>query len=124
MVRVRFHLGQGEHHRQWQIRHADGRIEYADPAQVSVRMIGCRLRNQRGTADRIHGGAHKKVCAWVECDWAYTFKPGGDDEPCGTWVGFNPRVAPHWRDSYGHNLDGLSIPVVTSAGRELLASTW
>jgi hypothetical protein len=120
MVRVRFHLGRGKHYRQWQIRHADGRVEYHDPDAVSLCMHGCRLRNQRGTARRIHGGDDKKVCAWVEADSVQvgrhiTVGPGWRQ------ITFNPRVAPHWRDERGGDIDGWQFAAVVSRGRNLVA---
>lgn len=121
MVRVRFHLGAGEHHRQWQVRHADGRVEYHDPDAVSLVMLGCRLRNQRGTAQRIHDGDNKSVCAWVEADDVVVtvpvtrFWPGLD----GRQIAFDPRVAPHWRDEAGADIDGRQFEAVVSSGRRL-----
>jgi hypothetical protein len=121
MVRVRFHLGAGEHCNHWQVRHEDGRVEYFDPATSGLRMIGCRLRNHRGTAQRIHDGEHKSPCAWVEAQWVYRYTPTADDMPCGDWVGYNPRVSPNWRSGDGGNLDGREFSVITTEGRALWA---
>lgn len=121
MVRVRFHLAAGKHHCHWQVRHDDGRVEYFDPAATGLRMVGCRLTNQRGTAQRIYDGDHKSPCAWVEAQRVYQHTPNAWDKPFGEWVGFNPRVAPHWRNDEGDNLDGREFAVITTEGRSLWA---
>lgn len=122
MVRVRFHLGAGEHYRQWQVRHDDGRVEYHDPDAVTLVMWGCRLRNRRGMAQRIHAGANKSVCAWVEADAVDVSKPvrfwSGLD---GRQIAFDPRVAPHWRDERGRDIDNRRFAAVVSSGRRLAA---
>jgi hypothetical protein len=121
MVRVRFHLGKGEHYQHWQVRWPDGRREYHKPDEVSLIMFGCRLRNHRRTAQRIHAGEHKKVCAWVEaeqvhvCEPIARFWPGLD----GRGIAFNPRVAPHWADEAGRDIDGSRYEAVLSSGRRL-----
>lgn len=121
MVRVRFHLGAGEHHRQWQIRHDDGRVEYHDPDAVTLVMLGCRLRNQRRTSQRIFEGDNKSVCAWVEAqDVVVTapvtrFWPGLD----GRGIAFDPRIAPHWRDESGADIDGCRYEAVVTSGRRM-----
>lgn len=123
MVRVRFHLGRGEHYRQWQVRHDDGRVEYLDPYKVSLILTGCRLRNRRGTAQAIHAGENKSPCAWVEADDCYPTVPitrfwSGLD---GRQIAFDPRVAPHWRDERGEDIDGRRYAAVVSSGRRLAA---
>lgn len=124
MVRVRFHLGAGEHYRQWQIRHADGRVEYHDPDKVSLILMGCRLRNRRGTAQQIHDGEDKSPCAWVEASDFATTVPILDFAGSileGRQVEYNPRVAPHWRDEAGRDIDGRRYAAVVSSGRRLAA---
>lgn len=121
MVRLRFHLGAGPNCGKWQLRSDDGSVRYFDPATTNLRLIGCRLRNQKHSAQQIHDGANKHPCAWVEAQWVYTFTPTGDDMPCGEWVGFNPRVAPHWRDASGSDIDGREYSEITTDGRELVA---
>lgn len=123
MIRVRFHLGAGEHYRQWQIRHADGRVEYHDPDAVSLVMFDARLRNRRGTAERIHDGGNKSVCAWVEASDVMVTVPvtrfwSGLD---GRQIAFDPRVTPHWRDESGTDIDGRRYRAVVSSGRRLAA---
>ena len=120
MTRVRFHLGQGEHYRHWQVIRHDGTVEYHDPDKVSLVLLDCRLRNWRGTAQRIHDGENKSPCAWVCCDDAIatipvTFWPGLD----GRQIAYNPRVAPHWRDEAGGDIDGRRYGSVVTSGRRL-----
>ena len=122
MVRVRFHLGQGEHYRHWQVRHHDGRVEYHDPDKVSLVMLDCRLRNRRGTAQAIHAGENKSPCAWVEADDCIVQVPvrfwSGLD---GRQIAYNPRVAPHWRDEAGQDIDGRRYASVITSGRTMAA---
>jgi hypothetical protein len=118
MYRVRFHLGAGEHFMHWQVRHPDGRVTYHDPNGESLLLYGCRLRNQRKTAEKIKAGANKTVCAWVEAD-AVSLHPGVPAAVGGVVVEFNPRVAPYWRDSLGHDIDGHRYRCIATSGRHM-----
>ena len=116
MNRVRFHLGKGRHFGHWQVRSGLS-VRYHDPAEASLVLRGCRLVNSPGVAKRIHGGAHKTPCAWIECESIEARPPQEfDGEP----VRYNPRVAPHWiyRDS---NADGTAFAVLRTSGRSVLA---
>ena len=66
MYKVRFHLGAGENFMKWQVKSPDGTVKFYKPEEVGILMTGCFLRNQKGTAEKIHAGANKTVCAWVE----------------------------------------------------------
>ena len=113
---VRFHLGKGPNFGHWQVK-GPGGIQYHDPATTSLTMLDCQLRNQRGTAERIHGGEHKKVCAWVDCNEVLVT---GRQSPIGVPVMFDPRVAPHWRNRDGRNIDGTRPEVLRTEGRRVL----
>ena len=52
MVKVRFHLAKGENYMKWQVKDANGDVQYLEPEQVSIKMYGCKLINQRGTAEK------------------------------------------------------------------------
>lgn len=123
MVRVRFHLGAGENYGKWQIRHADGRVEYHSPDTTYLRMYGCRLRNRRGTAQAIHAGENKSPCAWVEAE-RVSVQTSDGSWPYGrsaVEVQYNPKVAPHWRDLHGRNIDGERFATILTSRRALLA---
>lgn len=116
---VRFHLGKGENYGKWQVKCMAG-VRYYDPATVSLTMLDCQLRNHPATARKIHGGADKKVCAWVDCNEVFV-SPFGDSVP-GLPVSFNPKVAPHWRNFCGESIDNKRIDVLRSSGRQLVAT--
>lgn len=127
MIRVRFHLGRGKHYQHWQIRHPDGRVEYADPGKVCLYLGGCRLRNHRSTAKRIHAGADKKVCAWVDARYASILPIHAGESAArlpGESLAFNPRVAPHWTDSEGRDIDGMEYDSIATIGRSLRSVRW
>ena len=116
-MNVRFHLGNGPHCGHWQIR--DGRrVRYVDPSEASLRLRGCRLVNRRGTAERIHAGAHKTPCAWVECDEVEVYPPL--TQSTGASVRYNPRVSPHWIFE-GRDADGMEFALLSTAGNKLTA---
>lgn len=113
---VRFHLGKGDHYQQWQVKQGSI-VRYYDPAHYTLTLLDCLLRNQPAAAARIHGGENKKVCAWVECNDVIAHEP---TNPVGLPVSYNPRVAPHWRNMAGMNIDGKRIEVLRSNGRQLV----
>jgi hypothetical protein len=114
--KVRFHLGQGEHFQHWQVSQG-GTTYYLDPNRVSLTMVGCKLRNHPATAQKIHDGAHKKVCAWIDCEELEVTEP---DSHVGLPISYNPRVAPHWRNIGGRNIDGMDCPVLRTNGRQVV----
>lgn len=117
MNRVRFHLGAGKHFGHWQIRSGD-RVEYVDPATASLVMRGCRLVNAPRVAKRIHAGAHKTPCAWIECERVES-RPS--QAVTGEVVRYNPRVAPNWTFR-GSNADGTTFALLQTCGRSVLAT--
>jgi hypothetical protein len=118
MYRVRFHLALGENYRMWQIRGPE-QVFYADPVRVSLRMTNCRLRNQRGTANKIFAGEDKTVCAWVECE-SVSVEDRIYHRGLQRQLIYNPRVKPYWTSSEDNtNLDGAEFPLVFSRDRSL-----
>jgi hypothetical protein len=120
MVRVRFHLGAGKNYMKWQITHWDGRKTYHDPATTTLTIYQGRLRNERGTAERIHAGASKTVCAWIEAEHVDVDR-GVSAVMGGTQASYNPRVAPHWVIN-GWNADGRRFELMTTAGSGVFVS--
>lgn len=115
MVRVRFHLAKGENYQKWQIVQGKS-VLYFDPETVRLLMMNCRLRNRRGTADKIYAGADKTVCAWVECDALLM----ANIVKAGRQLQYNPRKCPHWTSPETEsNLDGIFFPIIVSRGRDL-----
>ena len=110
MYRVRFNLARGEHFMHWQVMDMKrGEIDYYDPEQVCIAMYKCVLKNQKGTAQKIHAGANKSVCAWVECSFVLTRHKSLEMCTCDCLsfpLQYNPRVAPHWV-GLGSNIDGF-----------------
>jgi hypothetical protein len=120
MIRVRFHLGAGAHFMHWQVRHHDGSVTYHDPAFCTLTIFQGRLRNQAGTASKIHCGAAKSVCAWIEAE--HVVIDHGTAAVFGAVeVAYNPRVAPHWRMN-GLNADGRRFEVMTTSGNRVFVA--
>jgi hypothetical protein len=113
---VRFHLAKGKNFRKWQVRSMAG-VQYYDPAAVSLTLLDCQLRNQPGTAQKIFDGEDKTVCAWVDCSELLIGEPV---ESVGLPVSYNPKVAPYWRNLTDRNIDGLSMSVLRSNGKQLV----
>lgn len=118
--RVRFHLAKGEHYMHWQVKNLDTKqVNYYDPEEFSLYIIGATLKNQKATAEKIHAGENKSVCAWVNCEEVHASKHSrlivrGPDK-----MSYNPRRAPYWTDSTGRNMDNMSFLSLTTAGRAI-----
>jgi len=113
---VRFHLGAGKNYGKWQVKSMAG-VRYYDPAAVSLTLLDCQLRNHPSTAGKIHDGAKKAVCAWVDCNEVLITLPANH---VGLPVSYNPRVAPHWRNMAGDSIDGRRMEVLRSNGKQLV----
>ncbi len=117
-LKIRFHLAQGKNHLNWQVKYPSGAVRYYNPDEVTLIMKNGYLRNQIGTARKIHGGMHKAVCGWIEADSVQVLKrPSKPSHKC-VKVGYNPRVTPTWimKDK---NADGITLPYIYSCGRTL-----
>ena len=122
--KVRFHLAQGVNFMKWQIKDtADGHVSYYYPSKASLRLKNCKLVNRPTTAQRIHDGAHKTVCAWIECESVEAEIPKRVTK--GFKLSYNPRVKPNWelqnQDSmwHGENIDGKEFGEILSSNRSL-----
>jgi len=69
-IKVRFNLGRGENYMKWKLQF-ETHSEYYSPEEYNLAMFGCTLRNSKKTAQKIHSGAHKTVCAWILCDQVF-----------------------------------------------------
>lgn len=97
--KVRFNLSRGENYMKWKINYPDGKIEYHNPNDVKITMLGCELKNNRKTAEKIFSGQNKSVCAWVTCKVLYLDKDKTDTtllDSAYKVARYNPKVKPHW----------------------------
>lgn len=120
MYKVRFHLAPGENFMKWQVRSPDGSRKYYDPDKFSLRMRGCRLHNSRKTAERIHRGGSKTVCAWISCESLVVRRRG---RASGLAVRYNPRVKPYWHSADGENLDSRTFRIMSTCGKAVYAGS-
>lgn len=125
-IKVRFNLGAGANYMKWKVEIPGQPVRYISPDVVQLRMTGCTVKNQPGTAKKIHQGANKTVCAWILCDQISILTDLSMDSPSITQLkefeqlSYNPRVQPNWLCG-GVNVDGESYDTVVSSGKNLFA---
>ncbi len=117
---VRFNLGAGVNYLKWKITSPLGVVEYLDPNKVSISMYGCKLVNQKSTAKKIHDGANKSVCAWIEAAEVHIGHCSIDTSLL-TKVSYNPRVTPNWVMN-NENVDKHLIDALITQGRSIWAN--
>ena len=127
MYKVRFNLNRAEAYQMWKV--TDMRTKthkFYDPYKVMFLMGDCVLVNQKSTALKIHEGATKEVCAWVECETIDILDRNGLSSELisntTTCMGlrYNPRVHPFWVDESGNKLQhGTEVEYIISDGRNL-----
>mgnify|MGYP003630881510 FL=1 len=114
MYKIRFHLGRGKHFMHWQIKSklntGDGTgakeiVNYVDPSENQIAMMNATLKVQPSTAKKIHEGACKTVCAWIQCEAvqilpANRLKVNDHDYR----IQFNPKHRPDWINSWNGNV--------------------
>ena len=119
-IKVRFNLSAGKNYMKWKVEYPDRKPEYYDPKEFQLVLGGCTLKNHKTTAQKIHQGANKTVCAKIACDvirivsYKQRFLPVTDLPR----LKYNPRVATYW------NLDGVDVDnkqfkTIISAGNQL-----
>ncbi len=129
MYKVRFHLGRGKNFMKWQITSnlntGDGTgakhvVSYVNPQENQLAMLGCKLSLQPTAAQKIHDGANKTVCAWIECEAVQVLevnrlKPNEQDYR----IKFNPRQSPNWTDGYNNIVSGNEYEILFTNDRTL-----
>jgi len=120
--KIRFNLGRGENFMKWQVTYPEGNVEYFDPAQFTLVMRDCKLRNQPSTAQKIHDGANKTVCAWIDAEDVEVMEDYDIDI---NWyndkrINFNPRKQPNWvYENDIENIDNKEFSLLTTSGRSV-----
>ena len=129
MYKVRFHLGRGKNFMKWQVTSnlntGDGTgakhiVSYINPQENQLAMLGCKLSVQPTAAQKIHDGANKTVCAWIECEAVQVLevnrlKPNEQDYR----IKFNPRQSPNWTDGYNNIVSGNEYEILFTNDRTL-----
>ena len=117
-IKVRFNLGRGENYMKWKLQF-ETHSEYYSPEEYNLAMFGCTLRNSKKTAQKIHSGAHKTVCAWILCDQVFLTQniqlPEVEAE-----LKYNPRFKPNWVAGDA-DADNASFDKIYSQGRRLFS---
>ena len=117
-TRVRFNLGKGKNYMKWRVLRPDGTVEFLDPSEVQLVMIGCTFKNSKKAAQKIFEGANKTVCAWVLCDELRVERPLEFSENQDIQAAYNPRVAPNWRIAET-DVDDRNTPVLHTIGKNI-----
>ena len=120
--KIRFNLGRGENFMKWKVTYPEGNVEYFDPSKFTIIMRDCKLRNQPSTAQKIHDGANKAVCAWIEAEDVEVMEDYDIDI---NWyndkrIYFNPRKQPNWvYEADIENLDNKEFSLLITSGRSV-----
>ena len=124
MYKIRFHLGRGDNFMKWQVRSTDGNVvQYYEPEKFQIAMFNATLKVQLGASNKIHEGACKTVCAWVQCEdfqvlgQSDLVKKGESD----FYVRFNPRVNPNWTDASANRINDENFNLLITEGRNIFA---
>lgn len=115
-IKVRFHLGAGEHYKHWKIEYPNGDYQFINPEKQNMVLYDCQLHNRKGTAAGIHKGGEKVVCAWVWCE-SISMRYMTDK---GIEVSYNPRVYPNWMCE-GKVADNWKFDKLQTVGNKLIA---
>ena len=119
MYKVRFHLARGANFMKWQVTDPEGNRDYLDPTDGTLALFGCTLRVHPSAARKIHGGANKSVCAWIECEHLQVSSRIVPMTIFDTRISFNPKKSPHWLSDDGNKKDGDFIPLIVTNDRDL-----
>jgi hypothetical protein len=115
--KIRFNLSRGANYMKWKLEY-DGHVEYYDPQHTQLILLNCKLHNNRATAEKIHAGENKSVCAWVRCGGLNILHDNDIDMRKGKQLNYNPKKKPFW--SCGNkNVDGKEFKTIYSNGKQL-----
>jgi len=119
-IKVRFNLSRGVNYLKWKIEYPDGNVMYYHPTGIQLVMGECTLKNYKKTAEKIHNGANKSVCAWVLCK-TLDLKFDNFITDNTTQIKYNPRVQPNWLVN-GEVSDGKKLDSIHSIGYSLFTN--
>ena len=115
--KIRFNLGRGENFMKWRITDTrNNESFYLDPDLYTLTIKDCKLRNQKGTAKKIHEGSNKSVCAWIDCEDILIGLP---KDIKGEKLTYNPRENPYWTLN-GENVDGQRFIKLFTSGSKVI----
>ena len=128
MFKVRFHLSDGAHYKHWQIRTVckgkPDRIEYENPAEVQLELVGCTLRTKIGVAKKVFKSQVRDVCGWVECEHVITTYLKYTDAPITVQalprVTYDPKINPYWKiEGDSDNYETMLVAELVTSGNRL-----
>lgn len=118
--KIRYHLGAGENYMKWRVEDTTSKeVRFLSTEDFSMVLKNVKLYNQKGTADKIHNGANKSVCAWIMAEEIFP-NPDYQIVVFKNSLFYNPRVTPNWLDSYGNNVDKKEYERVLISRKEVL----
>lgn len=126
MNKLRFHLGRGKHYMHWQHTFGEDKT-YTDPeTDYGSTYLDIKLVSSKTTAQKIHDGDNKTVCAWMQfkSNWPDFEELDETDMSEFIKISYNPREAPHWtcREYPGSDLDGMEFGIAKVRGRNIFVS--
>jgi hypothetical protein len=106
MYKIRFHLANGNNFMKWQVKNTDtNEVSYVDPSENQIAMMNATLKVQPSTAKKIHEGACKTVCAWIQCEAVKIFPANKIKINAHDYrIQFNPKHCPDWINSWNGNI--------------------
>jgi len=116
LYKVRFHLGRGQNYKKWQVASLDGAAVYFDPETTKLKLINCKLKNNKNVSRKIFEGQNKMVCAWVECE---EIQINPNSNTIKNKISYNPKKAPYWCDESGADIDNQKFDMIFSEGNAL-----
>ena len=124
MFKVRFHVAEGEHYKHWQIRTVckgkPDRIEYENPAEVQLELVGCTLRTKIGVAKKVFKSQVRDVCGWVECEHVITTYLDPITVEGLSRVTYDPKINPYWKiEGDSDNYEMLMVGDLITSGKRL-----
>ena len=124
MFKVRFHVAEGEHYKHWQIRTPikgqKDLVEYADPSEVQLELVGCTLRTKIGVAKKVFKSQVRDVCGWVECEHVITTYLDPITVEGLSRVTYDPKINPYWKiEGDSDNYETKRVGDLITSGKRL-----
>lgn len=121
--KIRFHLGAGKNFMKWRVENTRTKqVVFFSPDEYELKLINCKLYNQKKSAEKIYDGGTKTVCAWIMAQKVDICIGGGSHNLDTNRLTYNPRVAPNWMDSNNNNVDKIEFDSLITIGKKLFKS--
>ena len=119
MFDVRFHLGNGQYYKHWQIK--SDTVFYINPENNGLILLNCKLINHKKKAEKVFSTQKRNVCGYIQCqNYEIINKSDFINFANLEEIMYDPKISPFWRKYNDNNIyDNSQYAKLITNGRNV-----